>query len=143
MTVVSLRLGWIHTPETFKQQLMPMWMILRRARRTCGVILIHGMPVQACRLALAGSPGTPTVLYCRARYIHEDSDGGTVVPLLSRDQNPGRVGGDAFALYDGVALSVAWVSISTWDTWESVLLRRRRDPLWIFVVLSLWLKKRT
>lgn len=25
MTIISLRLAWIHTPETFKQQLQPMW----------------------------------------------------------------------------------------------------------------------
>jgi nucleoside-diphosphate-sugar epimerase len=52
MTVISLRLAWIHTPETFKEQLQPMWDDpAAGASNLWGYIDVRDV-AKACRLAL-------------------------------------------------------------------------------------------
>lgn len=52
MTVVSLRLAWIHTPETFKQQLVPLWDKPREGASNLWSYIDARDAAQACRLAL-------------------------------------------------------------------------------------------
>lgn len=52
MTVVSLRLAWIHTPETFKQQLIPLWDDPAGGASNLWSYVDARDAAQACRLAL-------------------------------------------------------------------------------------------
>lgn len=53
MTVVSLRLGWIHTAETFKQQLMTLWDDPAAGASNLWGYIDARDAAQACRLALS------------------------------------------------------------------------------------------
>jgi len=53
MTAISLRLAWIHTPETFKQQLQPMWADPAAGASNLWAYVDARDAAQACRLALA------------------------------------------------------------------------------------------
>ncbi len=55
MTVVSLRLSWIHTPETFKQQLMPLWEDPAAGASNLWGYIDARDAAQACRLALTAN----------------------------------------------------------------------------------------
>jgi nucleoside-diphosphate-sugar epimerase len=59
MTVVSLRLAWIHTPETFKEQLVPLWDDPAAGAANLWAYIDSRDAAQACRLALTAqvSPG--------------------------------------------------------------------------------------
>ncbi len=52
MTVISLRLAWIHTPETFKQQLVPMWDDPSAGASNLWGYIDGRDVAQACQLAL-------------------------------------------------------------------------------------------
>ncbi len=52
MEVVSLRIAWIHTPETFKQQLAPMWDAPEEGASNLWLYVDGRDVAQACRLGL-------------------------------------------------------------------------------------------
>jgi nucleoside-diphosphate-sugar epimerase len=52
LTVISLRLAWIHTPETFKQQLVPLWEDPAAGAANLWAYIDSRDAAQACRLAL-------------------------------------------------------------------------------------------
>jgi nucleoside-diphosphate-sugar epimerase len=52
MTVVSLRFPWIHTPETFKEQLVPLWDDPASGASNLWAYIDGRDVAQACRLAL-------------------------------------------------------------------------------------------
>jgi len=52
MEVVSLRIAWIHTPETFKQQLLPMWDDPDLGASNLWLYVDGRDVAQACRLAV-------------------------------------------------------------------------------------------
>jgi nucleoside-diphosphate-sugar epimerase len=55
MTVVSLRLAWIHTAETFKEQLMPMWEDPAAGASNLWSYIDARDAALACRLALTAN----------------------------------------------------------------------------------------
>jgi nucleoside-diphosphate-sugar epimerase len=55
MTVVSLRLAWIHTPESFKQQLIPLWDDPAGGASNLWSYVDARDAAQACWLALEGN----------------------------------------------------------------------------------------
>jgi nucleoside-diphosphate-sugar epimerase len=52
MTVISLRFPWIHTPETFKEQLVPLWDDPAGGASNLWAYIDGRDAAQACRLAL-------------------------------------------------------------------------------------------
>ncbi len=52
MTVISLRLGWIHTPETFQEQLVPLWDDPAAGASNLWAYIDSRDAAQACRRAL-------------------------------------------------------------------------------------------